>query len=124
LREFLAEVHQRYGRSVFVAETGAEGVARVPWLRYVAGEVRAAVELDPPIGGICLYPIVDYLGWANGRSCQAGLLGRLDTHGQRPVYHPLAVELREQQKSFARLLQAPASRVEKGERESLQGELF
>lgn len=103
-REILAEVHRRYGRPVFVAETGAEGDARVPWLCYVAGEVRAAVESGLPVGGICLYPVTDYPGWANGRHCRVGLLGRLDEHGRRPVYEPLSEELRRQQESFARIV--------------------
>jgi hypothetical protein len=55
-RSMLAEVHDRYGRPVLVAETGAEGTARAAWLHYVASEVRAALEDGVPVEGICLYP--------------------------------------------------------------------
>jgi beta-glucosidase/6-phospho-beta-glucosidase/beta-galactosidase len=99
-RDILAEVHQRYERPLFVAETGAESEARSPWLRYVAGEVRAAVEADIPVEAICLYPITDYPGWTNGRHCKTGLLGLLDNQGRRAVYKPLADELRRQQTIF------------------------
>jgi beta-glucosidase/6-phospho-beta-glucosidase/beta-galactosidase len=99
-REILGEVHQRYERPLFVAETGAESEARAPWLRYVAGEVRAAAEAGIPVEGICLYPITDYPGWTNGRHCKVGLLGRLDRQGRRAVYPPLAEELRRQQAIF------------------------
>jgi beta-glucosidase/6-phospho-beta-glucosidase/beta-galactosidase len=99
-REILAEVYERYKRPLFVAETGAESEARAPWLRYVGGEVRAAVEAGIPVEGICLYPITDYPGWTNGRHCRVGLLGLLDRQGRRAVYQPLADELSRQQAMF------------------------
>jgi beta-glucosidase/6-phospho-beta-glucosidase/beta-galactosidase len=107
-RAILAEVAQRYARPLVVAETGAEAAARVPWLRYVAGEVRAAVEAGSPVEGICLYPITDYPGWTNGRHCHVGLLGLLDKHGRRVVYEPLAAELQHQQALLADLGQPQA----------------
>jgi beta-glucosidase/6-phospho-beta-glucosidase/beta-galactosidase len=99
-RDILAEVFQRYERPLFVAETGAESAARAPWLRYVAGEVRAAVEAGIRVEGVCLYPITDYPGWTNGRHCKVGLLGLLNNQGRRAVYRPLADELRRQQAIF------------------------
>jgi hypothetical protein len=111
-RDILAEVHERYERPLFVAETGAESVTRVPWLRYVAGEVRAAVEADIPVEAICLYPIADYPGWDNGRHCEVGLLGLLDHQGRRAVYQPLADELRRQQASFDGLFRNQEQRID------------
>ncbi|MCC2663959.1 MAG: uncharacterized protein K0S35_1881 [Geminicoccaceae bacterium] len=96
-RELLAEVFERYQRPIFVAETGGEGMIRVPWLRYVGEEVRAAVASGIPIEGICLYPIVDYPGWTNLRHCEVGLLGPLDELGHRVICLALADELRRQQ---------------------------
>jgi hypothetical protein len=94
-------MYQRYHRPMFIAETGGEGAIRVPWLRYVGEEVRAAAEGGIPIEGICLYPIVDYPGWANLRHCKAGMLGPLDERGRRATFRPLAEELRRQQDLFA-----------------------
>lgn len=102
LREILAQTHQRYGRPIFIAETGAEGEHRAPWLRYVCDEAYAALESGVPLGGICLYPITDYPGWANNRHCQSGLLGRPDKAGERPVHMDLADELAVQQRRFQR----------------------
>ena len=73
LHDLLAEFHARYGRPLYLAETGAERSARAAWLHYVAGEVRAALAQGVPVEGICLYPILDYPGWENGRPCDVGL---------------------------------------------------
>lgn len=98
-RELLAETYLRYRRPLLVAETGAEGSARVPWFRYVAQEVRHARAAGVPVVGICLYPVLDYPGWTNDRHCETGLLG-FPAEGGRPVYQPLADELRWQQACF------------------------
>ena len=92
-RDMLAEVHARYGRPLFVAETGIEGDIRVPWLRTIAAEVAAAQQAGVPVEGICLYPVTDYPGWDDERHCRTGLYGYADGHGARPVYKPLATEL-------------------------------
>jgi hypothetical protein len=96
LRQLLAEVYSRYGRPLFVAETGAEGEARVSWLRYVGREVRAACRSGVPLEGICLYPIVSFPGWDDGRHCQNGLWDYADPTGEREIYAPMASELRRQ----------------------------
>ena len=119
-RAMLAEVHARYDRPLFVAETGIEGEAHVTgipryempvpphedarpeWLRYVAGEVRAARTAGVPVEGICLYPVLNHHGWDDDRHCQNGLLDLLhDADGQRGVIAPYAEELARQQALFA-----------------------
>ena len=89
------------GRPILIAETGEEGDARVPWLRYVCDEVRAAQAQGVPVLGICLYPVTDYPGWINERHCPTGVLGLPEADGTRPVHAPLAAELRHQQALFA-----------------------
>jgi hypothetical protein len=93
LRELLREVHQRYKRPLFIAETGTEGWRRVAWLRYVCEEVRAAIQSGVPIEGICLYPIVNHPGWVNQRHCHNGMWDYANADGQRPLFRPLAREL-------------------------------
>jgi beta-glucosidase/6-phospho-beta-glucosidase/beta-galactosidase len=100
LRELLQEVKQRYGRPLFLAETGTEGTRRVPWLRYVCQEVRAAIESGIPLQGICLYPIVNHPGWINQRHCHNGLWDYPDERGQRALFGPLARELERWQAVF------------------------
>jgi beta-glucosidase/6-phospho-beta-glucosidase/beta-galactosidase len=93
LRAMLEEVAMRYARPMFIAETGAEGSLRVPWLRYVADEVAAAECAGICIEGICLYPVLDYPGWSDERHCETGVLGHADDEGRREVYEPLAREI-------------------------------
>ena len=98
--QMLTEVSTRYRRPILIAETGAEGSARPAWLHYVCAEVAEAIDGGVPIEGICLYPVLDYPGWDNGRSCQVGLFSAPDESGQRTVCRPLAGELRRQQAIF------------------------
>ena len=102
LSEMLDEAQRRYGRPVFLAETGAEGSSRAAWLTYVCTEVREAMSRGVPVAGICLYPVVDYPGWDNERLCPVGLLSDPDSRGTRTPYQPLAQELRRQQRLFGR----------------------
>jgi beta-glucosidase/6-phospho-beta-glucosidase/beta-galactosidase len=74
LRRLLGEVDARYGRPILISETGAEGGNAAGWLRYVGGEVRAAQRAGVSVQGICLYPVLDYPGWKDGRHCRCGLL--------------------------------------------------
>ena len=101
-RDLLAEVHARYGRPLVLAETGAEGDERAPWLAHVGAEVRAAMRAGVPVEGICLYPILDYPGWDDDRHCPTGLWGYADAEGRRELDRPLARELARQRALFAR----------------------
>jgi hypothetical protein len=107
LHDMLLEVHRRYDRPMLIAETGAEGSGRASWLHYVCGEVHEAVRAGVPVQGICLYPIIDYPGWDNGRVCHVGLLSVHDDHGQRSVCASLARELTRQQAYLQELEAVP-----------------
>lgn len=85
----LARVHSRYERPMIVAETGAEGRARAPWLRYVAQQCVEALERGVELHGITLYPVVDHPGWVDGRHCENGLWDYADDNGERRVHRPL-----------------------------------
>lgn len=104
--ELLAEVHERYGRPVLLAETGAEGSGRAAWLFYVAQEVRAALSAGVPVEGVCIYPVIEYPGWDDDRHCATGLFSVPDAEGRRKVYGPLAEELARQQALFGQILPA------------------
>jgi beta-glucosidase/6-phospho-beta-glucosidase/beta-galactosidase len=103
LRSLLHEMHERYHRPIFIAETGAEADERCSWFRYVCDEVFEAMKLGVPFEGICLYPIIDFPGWGDDRICETGLWGFADANGQRELYVPLASEFRYQQKRFAQV---------------------
>jgi beta-glucosidase/6-phospho-beta-glucosidase/beta-galactosidase len=93
-RDLLAAFYERYERPLFVAETGIEGDLRPAWLRIMGHEVTAACRSGIPVEGVCLYPILDYPGWEDDRRCPTGLFGYAEADGSRPVYQPLAEELR------------------------------
>ncbi len=106
----LREFWERYRRPLFVAETGIEGDYRPAWLGYVSAEVREAIDAGVPVGGICLYPILNHHGWADDRYCPNGLFDLANGDGVRPVYEPLARELRLQTKLFRETLRTPETR--------------
>lgn len=103
LHQLLHEVHQRYQRPLFVAETSSLGVAEPNWLRYVCEETRAALEIGLPIEGLCLYPIVDAPDWNDHRSIHQGLWSMPDERQQRTLCEPLARELQHQYSLFQSL---------------------
>ena len=88
--EIIEEVWQRYGRPIFVSETGTEDDARADWFCYVCDEVSAAHALGVPVHGLCLYPIVNHPGWEDDRHCYNGLFDYADAFGNREIHAPLA----------------------------------
>ena len=105
LRYMLREVHARYGRPVFIAETGIENAARPEWLRYIGREALGALQLGVPLEGVCLYPIVNHPGWDDDRHCHNGLWDYADEHGVREAFPPLQAELANQEAVFRQLLE-------------------
>lgn len=59
----LADVHRRYGRPIFVAETGHFGTGRAGWIEDVTGDVVRARQQGVPVEGICIYPLLDRHDW-------------------------------------------------------------
>ncbi|MDT7950747.1 MAG: beta-glucosidase [Acetobacteraceae bacterium] len=101
LGALLAEVYARYRRPLLLTETGAEGANGAGWLRYVAGEVRAALRAGVPVEGICLYPVMDYPGWNDERHCRCGLIEADAVWHTRRVDYDLAAQLAEERPLFA-----------------------
>lgn len=104
LSDLLAQVHARFGKPVFLAETGAEEDARAAWFNDVIEEVMRARERGVPVEGVCLYPIADHVGWDDDRICPNGLLGHEPLPGGRRVHEPLADALRQAQIQLDRVL--------------------
>lgn len=100
LADMLQEVAERYGKPMFIAETGAEGSGRPAWLHYVCDEVRQAQGRGADIQGICLYPVTAYPGWDNSRHCEVGLFAPVGSDGKRHVFEPLREELERQRAIF------------------------
>jgi len=90
LHAILADAYARYGRPIFIAETGIEGSARPDWLRMILREVKIARSLGVPVEGVCLYPILDHPGWDDDRYCPNGLLAWSEHVAKRVAFPPLA----------------------------------
>ena len=101
LADMLVEVADRYGKPIFLSETGAEGTGRASWLHYVCNEVRGAMDRGAAIEGICWYPITAYPGWDNSRHAEAGLLSTVVSDGSRHVDQNLFEELQVQRARLA-----------------------
>lgn len=102
LHILLAQYWQRYQRPMLIAETGAEGDARSPWLQEVSENVAVALDQGIAIEGISLYPVVAYPAWADDRRSPGSLLGLADPNGNRTVDENLALVLRSQQIKFSK----------------------
>lgn len=100
-RSLLAEVYSRYDRPLLVAETGTEADDRPGWFETIAEEVLAARRIGIPVEGICLYPIIDHVGWDDDRDCPSGLLENKFDQGERPVHHPLASSIHRMQERLS-----------------------
>lgn len=97
LHQLLLQCWQRYQRPLLLAETGAEGDARAPWLRHVTEEAILALTQGVALEGISLYPVVEYPAWADDRRSPGALFGLGDPNGNRTLHEALALELRSQQ---------------------------
>jgi beta-glucosidase/6-phospho-beta-glucosidase/beta-galactosidase len=102
LADMLVEIAERYGKPLFLSETGAEGSGRASWLHYVGHEVRDAMGRGADIRGICWYPITAYPGWDNSRHADAGLFSTITSDGTRHVDERLFAEFQAQRALFER----------------------
>lgn len=106
-RDLFARIHHRYGRPIFLSETGIEAAERPYWLRYICDEVAAARAAGTPVQGVCLYPVMNHPGWDDDRHCPNGLIDYDPATFERWLDEPLLMELRVQQARFARGLGGP-----------------
>jgi beta-glucosidase/6-phospho-beta-glucosidase/beta-galactosidase len=103
LADMLVEMAERYGKPVFLSETGAEGSGKPSWLHYVCSEVREAIRCGADMRGICWYPITAYPGWDNSRHAETGLFSTIVANGSRHVDQPLLAEFEVQREAFDRM---------------------
>jgi beta-glucosidase/6-phospho-beta-glucosidase/beta-galactosidase len=115
IRDLLAENFARYGRPLFIGETGIEDETRPAWFRYMCNEVFAAIAAGVPAEGICLYPILNHPGWDDDRHCHNGMLDYGDPEGHRAVYEPLAREVERQRGIIGRIRSGEESFIDRRE---------
>lgn len=95
LRALLRDVEARFGLPLALTETGAEEPWGDAWLAGVAEECAVALAEGTRLLGVCIYPVMDYPGWDNGRACPCGPIGqragrRFVRPGQRAMLARLA----------------------------------
>ena len=102
LHQLLGNIHARYGRSLIISETGAEADAAPAWLAMISAEARQALQAGVDLQGVCLYPVMDYPGWDDGRHCPCGLIEIDEAWQQRHLREDLTEELHLQWNLIAR----------------------
>ena len=107
LHELLVSLNSRYGRPIIVSETGVEDGAAIGWLGLICAEAREAMRLGVKLEGICLYPVMDYPGWDDGRHCPCGLIDVSPDWRSRAIRIHLAADL-ELQREYFNKVQAAA----------------
>ena len=55
--------YARYGKPIFLSETGHFGIGRVEWLSEILSECHRAMQNGVPLLGMCIYPIIDRPDW-------------------------------------------------------------
>jgi beta-glucosidase/6-phospho-beta-glucosidase/beta-galactosidase len=100
LADMLVEMAERYGKPMFLSETGAEGSGKPSWLHYVCNEVREAMHRGVDMRGVCWYPITAYPGWDNSRHAETGLFSTVVANGHRHVDQRLLAEFELQREQF------------------------
>ena len=91
--EILEDFYARYQKPLFIAETGIENEKRPDWFGYIYEQTKIAESRGVPVGGICLYPIMNHPGWDDNRHCRNGLWDYADEFGEREIYQPLAEKI-------------------------------
>ena len=61
--DLAATLWQRYERPLCISETGHVGEGRAAWLDHMAAGVAECAARGIPIGGVCLYPVIDRPDW-------------------------------------------------------------
>jgi hypothetical protein len=86
LADMLVEIYERYGRPVFISETGGEGSARAAWFHYVCDEVREAIRQGAEVAGPMPLPVVSFpAGTTNATGSSACSATSLVTAGAKPM---------------------------------------
>lgn len=90
LGTLLRETWERYGRPLLLAETSHVGAGRAAWLDEIAAEVQRVRREGVPVGGLCLYPIVDRPDWDDPAHWHRSGLWDVELHVPMP---PAPVEV-------------------------------
>ena len=89
LADMLTGIWQRYGRPLFIAETGHVGDGRAQWIDEVAAAAQRCRAAGVPLEGICLYPLIDRPDWEDTAHWHRSGLWEVDRRtGDRQMHLP------------------------------------
>lgn len=97
LHELLKDAYKRYGKPMFLSETGHFGEGRVEWLEEITQECLIASEQGVDFHGICIYPITDRPDWDNLESYSHCGIYDLDENKNRIPENDYIQSLKRQQ---------------------------
>ena len=100
LADMLVEMAERYGKPIFLSETGAEGIGQAVLAALCLQRGARGDGARRGHRGICWYPITAYPGWDNRRHAETGLLSTIIADGSRHVDEPLLAEFEAQRELF------------------------
>ncbi len=59
----LVSAYSRYYKPMVVTETSHAGIHRPLWIRYMAEQCAQVIQMNIPLLGVCIYPILDRPDW-------------------------------------------------------------
>ncbi|MEC5166385.1 beta-glucosidase/6-phospho-beta-glucosidase/beta-galactosidase [Flavobacterium sp. PL11] len=83
LSEMLQGAYLRYGKPIFLSETGHIGSGRVDWIEEIVNECLKARENGVDLHAICIYPVTDRPDWDNLNDYSNCGIWDLDQGGNR-----------------------------------------
>ncbi|MBF8456156.1 hypothetical protein IV494_03085 [Kaistella sp. G5-32] len=97
LKNLITDVYQRYGKPIFLSETGHFGEGRIDWLEEISGQCLSAKKDGVEFFGICIYPVTDRPDWDDlSRYSQCGIFD-LDLSNNRIPHLEYINSIKEQQ---------------------------
>lgn len=90
----LRDVYIRYGKPIFLSETGHFGEGRAAWIEEIADECRIAITQGIPLLGACIYPVTDRPDWDNLTSYSDCGIFDLDDQNNRTPHHESIIAIR------------------------------
>ena len=98
LSSLLLDAYNRYQVPVALTETSHPKEDRPSWLRHITSECAALIDMDVPLLGVCLYPVIDRPDWDRMEPWHYAGLWDLEPAGEgqpprRVLYEPYAQAL-------------------------------
>jgi UDP-galactopyranose mutase len=104
--DMLEELSRRYGRPIFIAETGHMGDGRASWLDDIGSALQRCEQRGTRIEGVCLYPILDRHDWEDPHCWHRSGLWDIPDPARRPTHRQLHLSLARRLRHWQSLLPA------------------